>query len=1151
MKHFSLSLLLLCCSYLALAQQPGDTIVIKTFNYSQTYGVNQWSPGIRDSVIDFSVLPNVSFEKVLMSYNMRCKDNKVSNGNNRDRGCGEWDASCNTYLHDSSRIDSVLYKQPDFTISNFSDDVYSYTTQPQYDYYQYEQRKITLNSITTEDQYAVASGTSTLSSGFDGRQRSGKAQFLYTAAELTAAGFSAGAIEGFLLDAQNSGTLRFMRVRLKEVGATKLDPAKPELDGFTEVYFNDYTFSSGSNRIQFYNTFNWSGTDNLLVEISFTNSIAENNITFNGTAASDHGIFANNGFNANLSANSHLDVETTGMGSVKEELTVSFWAYGNPGLFSTNTSIIYGAGSGGERDLNIHLPWGNGSVYFDCGDEGSGYDRINKAATQDIIEGTWNHWAFTKNASTGTMQIFLNGVLWHSGTNKNRPIDFAKMVVGKSSAYSNNYQGSIDELRIWDKVLSESTIADWMNIPVGSSHPEYSSLVAYYPMDEGTGTVLKDASAKSAEATSNSASIWNYERGLALERFFTTSAVKPNLTLVNGTYDLKDETVEVLDSVLKTPNTVQEFEIIANPNVIQDDEVRTVSTQQLWEAVAQKVYDAKDGTVLRTIPVKAEGSIDPKNLNYYRRWPAKVEIMSFVTPYGLGLNLGKNGKTWTFDMTDYLPIFTGKKRMTIERGGQWMEDMDIQFVFIVGTPPRDVLDFDQIWRPESRPYTQITNNRYFKPVNIDLDPNATSYKVRTAVSGHGQEGEFIPQRHFINVNGGSEEYIWSVWKECAENPIYPQGGTWIYDRAGWCPGMATDVQHHDITSFVNPGDEVTIDYGVLSATGTSNYIVNSQLVTYGAPNHSLDAALTAITEPTNRVEYSRFSSVCHNPKVIIQNTGSTTLTSLSIAYWVNDATTPEVYEWSGSLEFLETEEVELPATATLWETIKGTGNSFHAEISAPNAGNDEYEHNNTFTSYFKIPEVVPSRFVLFFQTNNVPYESSYEIIDANGKVVHSREQMAANTLYKDTLRLDLGCYTYIVKDADDDGIDFWANNDGLGSTRFVEEGGPVIRNFEGDFGDRMEYNFTINFPLSYEEVIGRWDIDLYPNPNNGAFTLEGHDMATAQITMVDHLGKVVAVDIHALSDSKMYFDTQGLAKGIYFVQVQRGDRLEVLKTVIE
>lgn len=241
----------------------------------------------------------------------------------------------------------------------------------------------------------------------------------------------------------------------------------------------------------------------------------------------------------------------------------------------------------------------------------------------------------------------------------------------------------------------------------------------------------------------------------------------------------------------------------------------------------------------------------------------------------------------------------------------------------------------------------------------------------------------------------------------------------------------------------------------------------------------------------------------------------------------------------------------MPATATLWETIKGTGNSFHAEISAPNAGNDEYEHNNTFTSYFKIPEVVPSRFVLFFQTNNVPYESSYEIIDANGKVVHSREQMAANTLYKDTLRLDLGCYTYIVKDADDDGIDFWANNDGLGSTRFVEEGGPVIRNFEGDFGDRMEYNFTINFPLSYEEVIGRWDIDLYPNPSNGAFTLEGHDMATAQITMVDHLGKVVAVDIHALSDSKMYFDTQGLAKGIYFVQVQRGDRLEVVKTVIE
>ena len=56
--------------------------------------------------------------------------------------------------------------------------------------------------------------------------------------------------------------------------------------------------------------------------------------------------------------------------------------------------------------------------------------------------------------------------------------------------------------------------------------------------------------------------------------------------------------------------------------------------------------------------------------------------MSFVTPYGINLNLGIDGKTWTFDMTDFTPVFNGQKQITVERGGQWQEDMDIRFLFL-------------------------------------------------------------------------------------------------------------------------------------------------------------------------------------------------------------------------------------------------------------------------------------------------------------------------------------------------------------------------------------------------------------------------------------------------------------------------------------
>ena len=42
--------------------------------------------------------------------------------------------------------------------------------------------------------------------------------------------------------------------------------------------------------------------------------------------------------------------------------------------------------------------------------------------------------------------------------------------------------------------------------------------------------------------------------------------------------------------------------------------------------------------------------------------------------------------------------------------------------------------------------------------------------------------------------------------------VIAQGGTWIYDRAGWCPGTFGTTYDHEITDLVNPGDTVNIDY---------------------------------------------------------------------------------------------------------------------------------------------------------------------------------------------------------------------------------------------------------------------------------------------------------------------------------------------------
>ncbi len=57
-------------------------------------------------------------------------------------------------------------------------------------------------------------------------------------------------------------------------------------------------------------------------------------------------------------------------------------------------------------------------------------------------------------------------------------------------------------------------------------------------------------------------------------------------------------------------------------------------------------------------------------------------------------------------------------------------------------------------------------------------------------------------------------YEWVHIQVCPGNPQYPRGGTWIYDRAGWCPGEAVDWFDLDLTPLFSLGVPVTFNYGV-------------------------------------------------------------------------------------------------------------------------------------------------------------------------------------------------------------------------------------------------------------------------------------------------------------------------------------------------
>ena len=140
---------------------------------------------------------------------------------------------------------------------------------------------------------------------------------------------------------------------------------------------------------------------------------------------------------------------------LSNEITVALWAYGNEAALPAQTVAFYAADAAGNKVLNIHLPWSDGTIYWDAGNSGtSSSDRLEQAASADEYEGRWSHWVFTKNAVTGEMKIYLNGAVWRSGsTARTRWLaPIASMTIGST------YRGQLDDFRIYNLALSGAQV---------------------------------------------------------------------------------------------------------------------------------------------------------------------------------------------------------------------------------------------------------------------------------------------------------------------------------------------------------------------------------------------------------------------------------------------------------------------------------------------------------------------------------------------------------------------------------------------------------------------------------------------------------------------------------------------------------------------
>ena len=190
-------------------------------------------------------------------------------------------------------------------------------------------------------------------------------------------------------------------------------------------------------------------------------------------------------------------------------ITVEGWIKPRSGWTTSDGMIVaFNTNTGANRFLFGYNATQQRFVYFD--DNGG-----NRFASVTSPVGSWYHVALTINTSN-QVQMYVNGtsVLTYTTTNAWIPQAGDLVSIGQEfdgiGVTSQYFDGNIDELRIWNAVLTGATVTANYNTcgPILSSHPNINNLIAYYSMNEGSGTFLFDRTGRNNHGTRVTGTTW-------------------------------------------------------------------------------------------------------------------------------------------------------------------------------------------------------------------------------------------------------------------------------------------------------------------------------------------------------------------------------------------------------------------------------------------------------------------------------------------------------------------------------------------------------------------------------------------------------------------------------------------------------------------
>lgn len=537
-----------------------------------------------------------------------------------------------------------------------------------------------------------------------------------------------------------------------------------------------------------------------------------------------------------------------------------------------------------------------------------------------------------------------------------------------------------------------------------------------------------------------------------------------------------------------------------------------------------------------------------------------VELGRLITPYA-GDGWPRTSTAWkqryVYDVTDFYTLLKDSATVRIHYSGySWGFTGNIRFDFIEGTPPRNVLGIDRLWKgsfsfgqtsPIDDKVTSFSKNAL---------PGTAFTEMKFTITGHGSDdngcSEFCKKYYNVKLNGsaGQQTDIWRA--DCGFNHMYPQNGTWIYDRGNWCPGDKVFTNVHKLAGVTSATPyDIDVDFETYAGSvalpnrSWGSYTIEAAAFYYGAFNKNIDASLDDIIAPSDHETHFRSNPATGKPMVMVQNTGGTTITSIKFRYEMAGGSGQKEYTWQGSLASMASAQVEFPPFYDL-RTATGSANIFNVEILEVNGVADEDATNNKMSSMFKAALQLPQKIVIDLKTNASTLagisETSWKIVDLfNNITMAERKNNAASTFYTDTITLGVGMYKLVVEDAGCDGLSWWANTAGGSGSIALKRATSAIPvamtgYFTGDFGCGFSQYFNVDWPASVTEINSAVPaIEAYPNPaqTTVTVTLGGIDNIKGSLQVKDMTGRVIAEQ--AVTDAVNNVDVSAFANGVYMV----------------